>query len=335
MSFTFKLARRTARLRVAVCGTLLLSALACDAEEVVSPSAEPEVAEVTSEAVAPGEAMLTSSSAPGIAFGDFHLPTSSFKYPYSGALLALWPTSATTKLNAAKNAGMRVVVGLAGNRRYYTNSDGTFSMSKWKSRINLYKGTDFGRFVSSGTLLAHYLTDEPFCARCWGGRKISASQIEEMARYSKSIWPSMPTAVRSPPTLLENRWYRYLDVSWAQWEGPHVPSYGLTPEQFRDKQIAAAKARGLGIVFGMNYINGGNGSSGILGTYDNARSVNRWAMSAAEVKKVGSVFAKASYACAVLSWQYSSTVLNWSGMKNAISYVGGIARNRARSSCKK
>ncbi len=41
-------------------------------------------------------------------------------------------------------------------------------------------------------------------------------------------------------------------------------------------------------MFGLNYVDGGDGSSKILGTYTNARQVNRWQMSAAEVRKVGS-----------------------------------------------
>jgi hypothetical protein len=58
-------------------------------------------------------------------------------------------------------------------------------------------------------------------------------------------------------------------------------------------------------------------------------------MSASEVKRVGAVFAGASYACGLVSWKYSSTFLSYSGVKNALDYVSGLARNRSRSSCKK
>jgi hypothetical protein len=187
-----------------------------------------------------------------------------------------------------------------------------------------------GRYVSSGVLLGHYLTDEPQCLRCWGGKRISPSEVEEMARYSKSIWPSLPTTVRAAPTLLPQMNYRYLDFAWAQWVGPHVPSARQTPAQFRDHQIAAAKARGLGLVFGLNYISGGNGSSGRRGT-----SAGRWEMSAREVKNVGTVLAQAGYACALLSWQYSPTFISRSGMSTALASVSSAAKNRARSSCKK
>jgi hypothetical protein len=185
-------------------------------------------------------------------------------------------------------------------------------------------------------VVGHYLVDEPSCTTCWGGKAITAAQIEEMARYSKTLWPSMATTVRASPIRIPLITYRYLDFAWSQWEGPyHGTSYKLTPTQFRDKEIAAAQARHLGLVFGLNYINGGDGSSGILGTYANARLVKRFQMSASEVKQVGGVLAAASYACALVSWQYDTKFLSRTGMTTAMSYVGGIAKNRSRSSCVK
>jgi hypothetical protein len=355
MSFTLKLARRAARLRASVCGALVLSALACHSEEATAPDATPssvvpaksdssaadsagaESAPVDSAAFDTlNPALLTSSTAPGVPFGDFHLPTYKFRSPYTGALLALFSSSASSVLNLARNTGMRVVISVAGNRKNYTNWDGTFNMTKWKSRVAAWRSFPFSSYVGSGTVIGHYLVDEPTCLSCWGGRRITIAQIEEMARYSKSIWPSLPTTVRAAPTKLDKIWYRYLDFAWAQWEGPyHGTSFRLTPSQFRDKEIAAAKARGLGVVFGLNYANGGNGSSGILGTYPNARQVNRWQMSASEVKQVGGTLAAASYACGVVSWKFDPIFLSRSGMTTAMSYVSGVARNRARSSCKK
>jgi hypothetical protein len=343
MSFTFKLARRTARLRTAVCGAALLSALACNAEESTAPvvADTPAPAAVIPAAdstaiLAATPAMLTSSSASGIPFGDFHLPTTKFRAPYSGALLALFTSGASSTLSTARSAGMRVVISVAGNRSNYTNSDRTFNMSKWKSRVYAWRSFPFASYVSSGTVIGHYLVDEPTCTTCWGGRAITTAQIEEMARYSKSLWPSMPTTVRASPIRLPLITYRYLDFAWSQWEGPyHGTSFRLTPSQFRDKEVAAAQKRRLGLVFGLNYINGGDGSSGILGTYANARLVKRFQMSASEVKKVGGVLAASSYACGVVSWQYDTRFLSRTGMTTAMSYVGGIARNRSRSGCVK
>jgi hypothetical protein len=337
MTFTFKLARRAARLRNRAPSLLLLTILACDAQDRASPSVllTPD-APPTAGTDQPPMTSSLASVARGIPFGDSHLPIHKFTNPYTGALRALWPSSTVAELNAARAAGFRIVVSMAGARSYYTNSNGTFNMALWRKRIDMYRRFNLQSYSSDGTVIGHYLVDEPFCATCWGGRTISAARIEEMARYSKSIWPRLPTIVRSPPSLLAQQTYRYLDVAWAQWEGPlHVPSSRMTPEQFRDRETAAAKARGLGLVFGLNYLDGGDGSSRIAGTYKNATSsrVNRWQMSANEVRRVGAVFAAAPYGCAVVSWKYNTTFLSRAGMTSAISQVSNVATNRERSSC--
>jgi hypothetical protein len=329
MSYKFKLSRQAGRVRALTAAASLIAAVACNPEEAIAPIVDGGATPETP--AAPVIEAYTSATAPGIAFGDFHLPTSLFSSSrYSGSLQAVALSTVNSELNTAAKYGKRLVISMAGSRKFYTNSNGTFNMTKWKSRVAAFRGVALGRYVSSGVLLGHYLVDEPQCLRCWGGKRIPASAVEEMARYSKSIWPSLPTTVRAAPTLLPQITYRYLDFAWAQWVGPHVPSANQTPAQFRDRQIAAAKARGLGLVFGLNYLSGGNGSSGRRGT---ARG--RWEMSASEVKNVGSVLAQAGYACAMLSWQYSSTFVSRSGMSTALSAVSSAARNRARASCKK
>ena len=329
MSDNVKSSRRTARLRALTAAAILIAALACNAEEAVAPILDGGTTPETPASPTPD--FYTSATAPGIPFGDFHLPTSLFSSSrYSGSLQAVALSTVYSELNLAARYGERIVISMAGSRRFYTNSNGTFNMTKWKNRVSAFRGVALGKYISNGALLGHYLVDEPQCLKCWGGQRIPASAIEDMARYSKAIWPSVPTTVRAAPTLLPLMNYRYLDFAWAQWVGPHVPSANQTPAQFRDRQIAAARARGLGLVFGLNYLNGGNGSSGRRGS-----SSGRWEMSTREVKNVGTVLAQASYACAMLSWQYSSTFVSRTGMTTALSAVSSAARNRARSSCKK
>jgi hypothetical protein len=392
MSYFLTLARRKARLRLTVCSSFLVAALACSQDDTVGPVStatpqDPAAAAPTealpdsmglpdssalAEEVSPDDqgapdmpepagdvldgladdgafsaASFSSSSmlrSSGIPFGDFHLPTSSYGRNYSGSLAALWPSLTKKTMDAARAKGMRIVISMAGARSGYTVR-GRFSMSRWKAKINQYRKFNFGSYVKDGTVLGHYLVDEPFCTGCWGGKAISYSEIEEMARYSKSIWPSMPTGVRAPPTHLGSRRFSRLDFAWAQWEGPlHVPSYKQTPERFRDEQTAAARRLGLGLVFGLNYLDAGDGSSHINGTYVKdprpsdrvvctRRGCYRYAMSASEVRRVGKVLAAAPYGCAMLSWKYNTAFLARSGMRSALAEVASAAKNRSRPSC--
>jgi hypothetical protein len=109
----------------------------------------------------------------------------------------------------------------------------------------------------------------------------------------------------------------------------------MTPERFRDVETAAAQQRGLKLVFGLNYLDGGDGSSRVAGTYKNASSkkVNRWQMSAEEVRRVGAVFAAAPYACAVLNRNTTAAFDSRAGMREAKQYVANLAQNRAQQSC--
>jgi len=80
----------------------------------------------------------------------------------------------------------------------------------------------------------------------------------------------------------------------------------MTTVQFRDKNVADAKARRLALVIGMNVLNGGDGSSGIAGTREiDDPAGDLWQMTGAEVDSIGRLFAADPYVCAVLNWRYS------------------------------
>jgi hypothetical protein len=132
--------------------------------------------------------------------------------------------------------------------------------------------------------------------------------------------------VRAYPDWLSKasfRWY-YLDASWAQY------SYRKGEVNAWVKSMASyAKNEGLGLIVGLNYLNGGNSSSGIKGTNSGS-----YAMSASQVKSWGAALMANPQACAMLSWRYSSTYFGRSDIKSANSYLGYKAKNRSRTSCR-
>ena len=109
----------------------------------------------------------------------------------------------------------------------------------------------------------------------------------------------MPSPAPPGWLLAGDTTYQSLDIAWTQWAGPgHGASRGLTAEQFRDANVAQAKQLGLGLVFGLDYLDGGDGSSGIRGTSPEA---DWWQMSAAELMHVGTVLAAAPYSVAAVA----------------------------------
>jgi hypothetical protein len=268
----------------------------------------------------------------GIPFGEFGRPPELFRAPVSGAVLPVSRAGVGAVLRAAQAGRVRMVLNLAGPGDDYSHPDGTFDLAAWKARIDAYRDVDFSPYVVEGLVLAHFLIDEPRAPGTWGGRPVSRADVEEMARYSKSIWPALPTAVRVTPAWLGegDTTYAHLDIAWAQWAGPdHGAGSGRTPEEFRDENVAHAKALGLGLIFGMNYLDGGDGSSGI----QRAAGAGWWQMSAAEVTRVGTVLAETPYACALLSWRYEPGFEGRPEIRAALDSVARVAAARGGTSC--
>jgi hypothetical protein len=320
MSFRSRAASRSAMLALALivcsgCGVF-------ESQESEFPDAGPN-----------GPDSLYAGIGQGIPFGETGLPPELFRPPNTGAILPVSRSTVGAVLRAAQAGKLRLVLNLAGSGNHYRNPDGTFNMAVWKSRIDTYRDVDFAPYVTEGLILAHFLMDEPGAVNTWGGRAVSRADIEEMARYSKSIWPTLPTAVRAPPgwLLAGDTTYQNLDIAWAQWAGPgHSASRGLTAEQFRDANVAQAKQLGLGLVFGLNYLDGGDGSSGIRGTSPEA---DWWQMSAAELMHVGTVLAAAPYSCAFLSWRYQPEFERRPDVRAALDSVAAVAAARGGTSC--
>jgi hypothetical protein len=297
------------------------------------------------------------TSGVGVPFGPAHLPNDQFgvRTWYDGALRALTTSSASTDLSYAKSKTIRLVVSLPGSRGGYTNSDKTFNMTLWKQKMDAWRpqAAMLQNYYASGTIIANYLVDEPDCSSCWGGKVITGAQVAEMGSYAKSFLPNLPTLVRAVPA-----WFRKvgltgndIDLAWAQYEGPlHQPSAKMTPEQFRDLNVADAKALGMGVIMGLNALDGGDGSSGLPGTFDLSTVSTRWQMSAAEVERAGTVFAKEPYVCAVIDWRYSPNFVlsrftaeqqaailafdDRSDVKAAFGKVMTAANSRAATPCK-
>ncbi len=325
---------RTFRFR-AVAACLLVLCAACT-DENTDPSA-PASAEPTTPLLADSidagglaAAVLDArSGGPGIVFGTFDMPNDYLGSVHTGWMAGgpLDPSNILSNLSGAQGKGGRVVIKLCkGKDSYVKNGDGTFSLTKWKSLVSRYKNVNLTPYISDGTIIGHYLIDEPHRASRWGGKAISQATLEAMAKYSKDLWPQMATLVRVVPSWLASSpvSYQYLDAGWTQYAAGKGDA-----AKWVASEAAAAKRKGLGLVVGMNVIDGGNGSSKIRG-----ESSGRWAMSASEVRSYGNALLGESYACAFFNWHHVPNYYGRSDIKSAMSDVSAKARNHAKTSCR-
>ncbi len=301
--------------------TLIFTLVGCNQTDSLDPdSSSPagtgdQISDAGIQATPVAPSLSSASFAGGIPMGTFSQPTTEFGTRYNGAKRNFSPYGLKSELAAIKSRGGRVVVAFAGNPRYFKDSRGHFDLDKWKARVARFKGIDFSSFLSDGTVIGHYLIDEPNDPTNWNGTTVSPATVEAMAQYSKQLWPNMATIARADPSYFSGRTYRYLDAAWAQ----YLSRRGDV-NKYISQVTSTAQKTGLGLVVGLNFLKGG--------------TPNGTKMTPAQVESWGSALLSSSYPCAFISWQHNSTYLSTSSMKSAMDALRKKAQNRSTKSCK-
>ena len=303
------------RVRAAVVCSCLLLAGACAESEPTEPLEAAPVA-------APEAAVLS-----GIVFSSAFMTVAQVNTVHTGLVYGPTPSNILSFLSQLRSKGGRVLIKLSGGTSSYKNADGTFNLEKWKTQVDRFRNIDFSSYIADGTIVGHYLVDEPNYPGRWGDQVISQATIEAAAKHSKRRWPTLATIVNAPPAWLASSTvtYVHLDAGWAMFRAKTASS----PSDWINQQTKRAQGKGLGLVAGLNVLDGGDGSSGIRGTQPRT-----WAMSAAELDRYGSAMLAQSYVCAFSMWRYSAEYYDRSDVKNVMSSLSTKAKNHARTSCR-
>jgi hypothetical protein len=312
MTYTFKLSRRIAMVRTLATVALVLTLGACAEGDTLAPddsSTPSPTSHVTDFSPA------SASFAGGIPFGFLGQPTDAFGDVFNGAQRMLGSSGVLRELADIKARGGKVALKLSLGDRHFKDADGSFNLSKWKAQVALFEDVDFTSYIEDGTVIGHYLVDEPNDPANWNGRPIPPSVLEEMARFSKERWPELPTIVRTEPRYLDLS-HRYLDAAWAQ----YLYRKG-TPQDFIRRNVAEAQERGLALVVGLNVFTGG--------------TPHGTPMSSGEVEEWGSVLLSSTYPCAFISWTYDDGYLSSSSMMGAMGSLRRSAENRSERTCRR
>jgi hypothetical protein len=294
----------------------LLVVTACDTRD---PVTAPDVP--ASPGNAPSHAIAYSG---GMPFGLYVIPVPQLGGDYNGTVYNArnWlpqksrPTNIVlSELAAIKARGSKVVINLSGGHLKYLDEDGRFSLALWKQAVDAFKPIKFTPYITDGTIIAHFLIDEPNDRTNWGGVPVSPATVEEMAKYSKQIWPTMATLTRAEASYLAE-WpgtFRYLDAAWAQ----YVTRKG-EPGEFIRRNVADAKRKGLALITGLNVLKGDF----------------REPMSPSLIRSAGTTLMSSWYPCAFISWKYDAEYLATPGVKDALRYLRAKALKRTYKSCR-
>jgi hypothetical protein len=236
------------------------------------------------------------------------------------------PESAISLLTDARARGARILLKLSGPDEYVENSDGSFNFTKWKAQVDRFRTVNLAPFIADGTLLGHFLIDEPHMAGKWGGKIVSQGTVDAMAQYSKQIWPDMNTFVHTKMSWLASTsaTYRYLDAGLVQYAVSKGPV-----ATWISSEVTNAKLKGLGLMMGLNVLNGGNGSSGIRGTKSGFYS-----MSANELRTYGGAVLDHPYTCAFIMWEHKPTYYDRTDIRSAMSALSTKAKAHVKTSCR-
>lgn len=271
----------------------------------------------------------TRSKALGIVFASDGMRTNLITTVHTGAKLggAVGPSNVISTLADARERKGRVILKLCmGADSYVKNSDGTFSFTKWKTLVDRFRGINLDEYIKDGTILAHFIIDEPHRTAKWGGKVIPHATLEAMAAYSKSIWPEMHTMTHTQMAWLTNTSvvFKNLDAGWAQYTaGKGEVNNWITTE------INHAKRKGMGMMVGVNALGGGGPNSGIKGYWPGKNSMN-----ATEIRTFGAALLKQTYACAFMVWAYNANYYGRSDIKAALGDISAKAKIHAKTSCR-
>jgi hypothetical protein len=259
----------------------------------------------------------------GIPFGPAHMPPQLFGEFSATIYTATAPDKLLRDLRVARQANARLFISFTGNEQFNRDSNG-FSLEKWKQRVDRFRGVDLTSYIDDGTIIGHFIMDEPHDPKNWNGKRVPHAAIEEIANYSKQLWPSMVTMIRAFPGHLEGYQYPHLDATRVQYLDRFSPI-----DSFITANVQGAKAMGLALVAGLNALNGGSETSGIPG-----RREGKYAMSADEIRSWGSRFLSEPYICAFIVYEYDSTYLARPDIRAALSELGEKARSIPKKECR-
>ena len=338
----FKLASSIAGLRVVALALFALSAGAC-ASDTLEPSTTmgSDAVEGLASDSLPADSLVVQTlgidnpafalsavalARQGTPFGFWRLEYSQLSVNWTSLHRGASPAGIRRDLEIARKVGGRVFLQLAGRKQNYQNSNGSFSLTKFKALLAQYKGLNLDSYIADGTLAGHMLIDEPSDKSNWNGKPMPYSDVEAAAKASKAIWPKMPALVRAVPTWLQGANFRwvYLDGAWGQYSARKGDVTRYVAAETR-----AAGAEGLKMVWGLNVLDGGDGSSGRRGTVS-----GRYNMSATELQKYGKVLLGASNTCGFLMWMYSSTYMSRSTVMDAMKSLSRLAKTRPIQACR-
>ncbi len=218
------------------------------------------------------------------------------------------PASLIDNLTEARRIGSRMFMSMAGAANTFMNPNRTYSQSMFKQNVAYFfeNTPNLDTFIRDRTLYGCVLVDEPTWHGTWGGQIITSPELDEMARWVKTFSPNLPCLIRDD--IYDLAWHMAgwnIPIPGFQWE--HVDGtmnqYRADKKpigQYREAVLEQSELWDMSIVFGINWQDGGNGSS----ERASQSWPGHWNMSPQEVTDYSTDLLAGNYASGFSLWRY-------------------------------
>ena len=154
----------------------------------------------------------------GLAFGPAQQAPAQWGPDVGTTAYGAQPESLLTWLETARRLNLRLFVSFTGSAEYLRDGNG-FSLDLWKRRVDRFRGMNLQSYIEDGTIAGHLLLDEADDKGNWNGHVVPVEYVDQMAEYSKQIWPTLPAVIRAFPAYLDDypHKYQYLDAVRVQY----------------------------------------------------------------------------------------------------------------------
>lgn len=277
----------------------------------------------------------------GLPFGPTQLPVDSLcTSGYTGTTLPVIPARVLRELDRARECGVRIIPNI--RRAKLKDAAGDLSVAAARAELDSWPWDGICARVKDSTIVAFHVGDDVSVPE-WGPAPLAVrlAEWDSIAGIISEKCPGAATVLRAVPTTLEARGkWQWLTTGWAQYPGPR-PKWG-SPEKFYKTEIESAKRQGLGLVAGVNLINGGCGPTSLClpnvpGTTLAGTIDGRYQLSSAELTYYKAVAMSDPYVCASVDWgwgpAFKSDFHQRPEIQSAIKALAVMARQRPRTSC--
>jgi hypothetical protein len=247
---------------------------------------------------------------------------------FTGTVSYASPSGVITLLSSMRTNKVSGFLKLTGDDHSTYITNGQFDLAKWKAATARYNTPEIksaiAQAVEDGVLLGYSMIDEPN-HYSWGG-VITKATIDEMALFSKAIFPTLPTAAVVPYKWRGAERYKVLDAIIAgTWKET------MTSSEWRDAAVAAAKLNGVALAPVLNIL----GGAVVPGCEPRPGGGDTCLLTPDEIRDWSQTLGKDPYTCGMFMWRYDSVVWDRPEYVAAFQDVSTALASRTVKSCRR